>query len=144
MGGGEIKNNMATNTNDELPNIIRLESLVEKETKQKHWREIELLSDTLNIFTSGFNYMGSFDINTKSIRIVPVYDKNLFLLFAESLFKVSLKMAGYMWHTLVYLDKAKAKSWDNENSQRIKDVANWLNELREQHGEELNNAQSKS
>lgn len=237
---------MDTNTKDELPNIIKLESLVKAETKKKHQREIELLSDTLNIFTSGFNYVGAFEIkddndaeriwlllatrclhsikcsidlmlngyysqamallrigtedwficgtckkndevrnyllrgkgempsywqlakemgekkvykwdysfqskfihssqlslrvlhdfNTQSIRIAPVYDRNLFLLCVESLFRVSLKMGEYMWHTLAYLDKDKATSWDKENSQRIKDVANWLNELREQYGEE--------
>jgi hypothetical protein len=228
------------------PNLIKTEYLVKEETKKKHWRELELFTDVINIFGSGFDRMGSFDsrkdneaeyiwlltvtrclhsircsielilkgyysqamsllrtgtedwficgtcqsndkvrdcllrdkgrmplysklaeemeatniykedykyqskfihssrlsltvlydINTKSIRTVPVYDKNLFLLCAESLFRVSLKMAQYMRHILVYLDEDKAKSWDKENSQRIKDVANWLNELRKQYGKE--------
>jgi hypothetical protein len=245
---------MTTNVNNELPNIVKLESLAQKETKQKHQREIELFADTINLFTSGFNYMGTFetkddneaeyiwlllitrclhslrcsinlmlkgyysqamallrigtedwficgtcqendkvrnyllrgkgekpsysslakdmgekkvykwdysfqskfihssklslavlyDINTKRLNVAPIYDKNLFLLCAESLFRVSLKMAQYMWHTLFYLDKDKAKSWDKENGQRVKNIANWLNELREQYGKEASHARSQS
>jgi hypothetical protein len=245
---------MTTNVNNELPNIIKLESLAQEETKQRHWREIELFAEILNVFTSGFNYMGSFElkedneteyiwllivtrcfhsircsinlmlkgyysqamsllrtgtedwficgtcqgnekvrscllqdkgrmpnysklaeemeatdvykgdynyqskfthssrlslrvlynINTKGLNVAPIYDKYLFLLCAESLFRVFLRMAEYMGRILIYLDEDKAKSWDRENSQRLKDVTNWLNELRETYGKEASSAAGES
>ena len=49
-------------------------------------------------------------------------------------------MAEYMGRILIYLDTNKAKSWDKENSQRIKDAVNWLEELREKYGEDSKNA----
>ena len=53
---------MTTGKNSELPNIIKLESLAQEDTKRKHRREIELFAGILNVFTSGFNYMGSFEL----------------------------------------------------------------------------------
>jgi hypothetical protein len=75
-----------------------------------------------------------YNIDTKSLNVAPIYDKYLFLLCAESLFRVSLRMTQYIGNILIYLDEEKAKSWDKENGQRAKDIANWLNELREQYG----------
>lgn len=232
---------MTTDKSNELPNIIKLESLVQEDTKRKHLREIELFAEILNTFTSGFNYMGSFErkndndaeyiwlllvtrclhsircsiilmlkgyysqamsllrIGTEdwficgtcqsneevrnyllqeegrlpsyeslardmgavniyegdyryqckfthssrlSLRVLekihPIYDEMLFLLCAESLARVFLRMAEYMWYLLAYFDKDKAKSWDTENSQRIKDVTNWLGELRQKYGDDAN------
>ena len=241
---------MITNKNKELPNIINLESLAQEDTKRKSWREIELFAEILNVFISGFNHMGSFElkedngteyvwllivtrcfhsircsinlmlkgyysqamsllrigtedwficgtcqsnekvqscllrdkgrmpkysklaeemgatdvykgdynyqskfthssrlslrvlynINTKNMSIAPIYDEHLFLLCAESLVRVFLRMAEYMGRILIYLDMNKAKSWDKENSQRLKDAVNWLEELREKYGNDSKNA----
>lgn len=241
---------MTTDKNNELPNIIKLESLAQEDTKRKHWREIELFTEILNVFISGFNHMGSFELkedneteyiwlllvtrcfhsircsinlmlkgyysqamsllrtgtedwficgtcedneevrnyllreegsrliysnlakqmdamdvyeedysyqckfthssrlslrvlynlNTKSMSIAPIYNENLFLLCAESLVRVFLKMAVYMGRFLIYLDTNKAKSWDKENSQRIKDAVSWLEKLREKYGNDSKNA----
>ena len=241
---------MTTGKNNELPNVIKLESLAQEDTKRKNWREIELLAEILNVFISGFNHMGSFElkddneteyiwllivtrcfhsircsinlmlkgyysqamsllrigtedwficgtcknnekvrryllqekgrmpsysslatqmgakdvyngdynyqskfthssrlslrvlynINTKNMSIAPIYDESLFLLCAESLVRVSLKMAEYIGRILIYLDTNKAKSWDKENSQRLKDAVNWLEELREKYGNDSKNA----
>jgi len=241
---------MTTDKNNELPNIVKLESLAQEETKRKHWREIELFAEILNVFISGFNCMGSFEIkednepehiwlrivtrcfhsircsinlmlkgyysqamsllrtgtedwficgtcqsnekvrncllrdkgkmpkyfelakemeamdvykgeysyqskfihssslslrvlyniNTKSINIAPIYDEYLFFLCAESLVRVFLRMAEYMGRILIYLDMNKAKSWDKENSQRLKDAVSWLKELRERYGNDTKNA----
>ncbi len=235
---------MTTDKNNELPNIMSLESLAQEDTKRNHWREIELLAAILNVFTSGFNYMGSFerkedneaeyiwlliitrcfhsircsinlmlkgyysqaisllrtgtedwficgtcqnneevrsyllrdkgrrltysslanqmdamdvykedysyqskfthasrlslrvlyDINTKKLSVAPIYNELLFFLCAESLVRTFLRMAEYIGYLLYYLDKDKAKSWDKENSQRLKDAVNWLEELREKYG----------
>lgn len=241
---------MTTYKSNELPNIIKLESLAQEDTKRKNWREIELLAEILNVFISGFNHMGSFElkedneteyiwllivtrcfhslrcsinlmlkgyysqamsllrigtedwficgtcedneevrnyllreegsrliysnlakqmdamdvyegdysyqckfthssrlslrvlynINTKSMSIAPIYDESLFLLCAESLVRVALKMAEYMGRILIYLDTNKAKSWDKENSQRLKEAVNWLEELRQKYGSESKSA----
>ncbi|HCP59987.1 MAG TPA: hypothetical protein DIT43_00140 [Dehalococcoidia bacterium] len=238
---------MTTDKNNELPNIIKLESLSQEETKRKHWREIELFAEILNVFTSGFSYMGSFeikedneteyiwllivtrcfhsircsinlmlkgyysqamsllrtgtedwficgtchnnekvrscllrgkwrtpkysrlakqmgatdvykgdyayqskfthssrlslrvlqDVNTNEMRTAPIYDKYLFLLCVESLVRVFFRMAVYMGRFLYYIDRDKAKAWDNENSQSFKDASNWLKELREKYGEDV-------
>jgi len=53
---------MTTAKNNELPNIIKLESRAQEDTKRKHWREIEFFAEVLNVFISGFNYMGSFEL----------------------------------------------------------------------------------
>ena len=74
------------------------------------------------------------------MSIAPIYDESLFLLCAESLVRVSLKMAEYMGRILIYLDTNKAKSWDNENSQRLKDAVNWLKKLREKYGNDSKKA----
>ncbi len=241
---------MTTDKNNELPDIIKLESLAQEDTKRKNWREIELLTEILNVFISGFNHMGSFElkednetehiwrlmvtrcfhsircsinlmlkgyysqamsllrtgtedwficgtcqsnekvrscllrnkgrmpkysklaeemgatdvykgdynyqskfthssrlslrvlynINTKNMSIAPIYDEYLFLLCAESLVRVFLRMAEYMGCILIYLDTNKEKSWDKENSQRLKDAVNWLKELRERYGNHSKNA----
>jgi len=238
---------MTTDKQNELPNIITQESSNKETTKQKHWREIEIFTGILNVFTSGFNHIGSFEIkdnneaeyiwlllvtrclhsvrcsidlmlkgyysqamsllrtgteswficktaqdnqavrdclirdeaqmpkysklawqagamklyrgdyayqskfthssklslrvlqdpNTNEMRIAPVYDEMLFLLCAESLMRVSLIMLEYMWLFLSYIDKDKAKSWDNQNSQSIKDASNWLMELRNKYSKEI-------
>ncbi len=47
---------------DRLPNIINLESIAQEEIKRKHGQEIELFTEILNIFISGFNHMGSFKL----------------------------------------------------------------------------------
>jgi hypothetical protein len=234
---------VTTDKNNELPNIIKLESFAQKDTIRQHWREIEVFAGILNAFTSGLNYVGSFekkkDNETEyiwlllvtrclhSIRcainlmlrgyysqamsllrtgtedwficgtcqsneqvrnylltekgwmpkyktlakqmgapdvydgdygyqskfthssglslrvlqdsIAPKYDKYLFLLCAESLVRVFFRMAEYMGRFLYYLDRDKAKSWDNENSQSFKDASNWLRELREKYGDDANN-----
>jgi hypothetical protein len=235
---------MANSNINELPSIITQENFNRETTKQKHWREIEIFTGILNVFTSGFNYIGSFvikndkeaediwlllvtrslhsikcsidlmlkgyysqamsllrtgteawficktakdnqavrdclltgkvkmpkysklageagamklyrgdyayqskfihssklslrvlqDPNTNEMRIAPVYDEMLFLLCSESLIRVSILMLEYMGYFLFYIDKNKAKSWDNENGQRIKDASNWLMELRNKYG----------
>jgi len=232
---------------DELPNILKLESIAQEETKQKHWQEMELFAEILNIFISGFNHMGSFELkedneseyvwlliltrcfhsircsinlmlkgyysqamsllrtgtedwficgtcqnnekvrdcllrdkgkmprysdlakemqamkvykwdynyqskfthssrlslrvlyntNTKTINIAPIYDESLFLLCAESLVRVFIKMTEYMWHFLSYLDINKAKSWNKENSQNIKDVNTWYEKFIKKYSSEL-------
>ncbi len=81
-----------------------------------------------------------YNINTKNMSIAPIYNENLFLLCAESLVRVFLRMAEYMGRILIYLDTNKAKSWDKENSQRLKDAVNWLKELREKYGNDSKNA----
>jgi hypothetical protein len=236
---------MTNKGNNEPPSIITQESFVKKETTRKHQRETELFAEIINLFTSGFNYVGTFEIKddneaeriwllivtrclhsircsidlmlkgyysqamsllrtgtedwficgtcqsnekvrnyllrdegrmpkysklaeemkatdvyegdynyqskfthssrlslrvlyTENLNIAPIYDKYLFLLCAESLAKVSIRMAGYIWHILIYLDKDKAKSWDKETSQKVTDVANWLKDLREQYGNDSN------
>jgi hypothetical protein len=241
---------MTTDKSNELPNIIKLESRAQEDTKRKHGREIELFTEIINVFISGFNHMGSFELkednqteyiwlllvtrcfhsircsinlmvkgyysqamsllrtgtedwficgtcedneevrnyllreegsrpiysdlakqmdamnvyekdyiyqckfthssrlslrvlcnpNTKSMNIAPIYSENLFLLCAESLLRVFLKMAVYMGRFLIYLDKSKAKSWDKENSQRIKDAVSWLEKLREKYENDSKNA----
>jgi len=45
-----------------------------------------------------------------------------------------------MWLFLSYIDKDKAKSWDNQNSQNIKNASNWLMELRDKYGKEIDGA----
>ena len=75
-----------------------------------------------------------YNINTKNMSITPIYDESLFLLCAESLVRVSVKMAEYIGRVLIYLDTNKAEYWDKENSQRFKDAINWLEELREKYG----------
>ena len=45
-----------------------------------------------------------------------------------------------MGRFLIYLDKSKAKSWDKENSQRIKDAVSWLEKLREKYENDSKNA----
>ena len=77
------------------------------------------------------------DPNTNAMRIAPTYDEILFLLCAESFMRVALLMAEYMGRFLFYLDKAKAKSWDTQNSQKVKDAGNWLKELRDKYGGEV-------
>jgi len=241
---------MTNNKQNELPNIITQESSTKETTKQKHWREIEIFTGILNVFTSGFNYIGSFvikddneaeyiwlllvtrslhsircsidlilkgyysqamsllrtgteawficetakdnqavrdclirdkvrmpnystlawqagatklyrgdyayqskfthssklslrvlqDPNTNEMRIAPTYDEMLFLLCAESLMRVSLLMIEYIGRFIFYIDKDKAKSWDNQNSQNIKDVSNWLKELQNKYGKEVDAA----
>jgi hypothetical protein len=247
------ESNTVTDRNNKLPNIINIESLAQKDTKRKNWREIKLFAEILNVFISGFNHMGSFelkedneteyiwllivtrcfhsircsvnlmlkgyysqamsllrtgtedwficgtcqsnekvrryllqekgrrvsyaslatqmgakdvyngdynyqskfthssrlslrvlhDVNTKNMNIAPIYDEYLFLLCAESLVRVFLRMAEYMGRILIYLDKDKAKSWDKENSQRFKEAANWLKELREKYGNDNKSANHK-
>ncbi len=53
---------MTTDKQNKLPNIITQESTNNEITKQKHWREIEIFTGVMNVFTSGFNYIGSFVI----------------------------------------------------------------------------------
>jgi len=62
---------MTTDKNNELPNIIKLESLAQEETKRKHWREIELFAEILNVFISGFNCMGL--LRLKRIMSLSIY-----------------------------------------------------------------------
>jgi hypothetical protein len=86
-------------------------------------------------FQSKFTHSSKLSLRVIEDSIAPKYDKYLFLLCVESLVRVFLRMAEYMGRILVYLDKDKAKSWDKENSQRIKDATNWLKELREKYGD---------
>lgn len=67
---------------------------------------------------------------TNEMRIGPVYDELLFISCAESLMRVFLFMGRYLWHVLFYIDQAKAKLWDKQNSQNIISASNWLKELR--------------
>jgi len=52
---------MSMDKNKKLPNIIQLESYAQEDTKRSHWREIEIFAGILNAFTSGLNYVGSFE-----------------------------------------------------------------------------------
>ena len=241
---------MSTDKQNKSLNIITQESSNKETTIQKHWREIEIFTGILNVFTSGFSYIGSFvrkddnepeyiwlllvtrslhsircsidlilkgyysqamsllrtgtedwficknaqdnkvvrdcllrdegrmpkysklaweagamklyrgdyayqskfthssqlslgvlqDLNTNNMRVAPTYDETLFLLCAESLMRVSLIMLEYMWLFLSYIDKDKAKSWDNQNSQNIKNASNWLMELQNKYGKEIDGA----
>ena len=48
--------------------------------------------------------------------------------------RVSLLILEYLGRLLFYIDKDKAEYWDKQNSQHIKDVSNWLGELRAKYG----------
>ena len=41
-----------------------------------------------------------------------------------------------MGRFIFYIDKDKAKSWDEQNSQHIEAVSSWLGELRAKYGED--------
>jgi hypothetical protein len=113
-------------------------------------RYVELATQmkAINIYKGDYGYQSKFihssrlslrvlyNIVKKEAVIAPIYDEVLFLLCAESLMRVSLLILEYMGRFLFYIDEGqgKAKYWDEQNSQRIKDVSNWLAELRAKYG----------
>jgi len=242
---------MTVEKNYEFLNIIERENLTQEDTTQKHQREIKLFTEILNLFTSGFNYIGSFNlkedneaeyiwllivtrcfhsircsinlilkgyysqamailrtgtedwficgtckdndnvrnyllrdegerlnysqlakemeekgekgatsvvyqgdyhyqskfahvsglslrvlynVNTKKMSSTPIYNESLFLSCAESLVRVSLKMAEYMLRVILYLDVNRAKAWEKENSQKIEAAVKWSEDLRKKIG----------
>ena len=103
----------------------------------------------MNIYEGDYRYQSKFthssklslrvliDQKTNEIGIASVYDKILFLLCAESLMRVFLLMAEYLGRVLFYIEKDKAKSWDAQNSQNVKDASKWLEEIRAKYGNEI-------
>jgi len=117
------------------------------------YAELATQMKAMNIYKGDYRYQSKFthssrlslrvlySIDKKEARVAPTYDEVLFLLCAESLMRVSLLILEYLWHFLFYIDKGKAKYWDKQNRQRIKDVSSWLGELRAKYGgdnEEIN------
>jgi len=122
--------------------------LLRDKGRLKYWKLAKEMKAT-GVYKNDYSYQSKFthssrlslrvlyNLKTESMGIGPTYDKVLFLLCAESLVRVFLRMAEYMGRILVYLDKDKAKSWDTENSQKLKDAVDWLEELREKYGNEV-------
>ena len=127
--------------------------LLRDAAKMPKYAELATQMNAMNIYEGDYRYQSKFthssrlslrvlyDFEKKEARVAPTYDEILFLLCAESLMRDSLLILEYLWRFLFYLDKDKAKYWDKQNSQHIKDVSNWLGELRVKYGgdtEEIN------
>ncbi len=50
------------NKGHEPYNLVWMESLTRKTTKEKHWKEIEICTGILNTFLSGFSSIGFFEL----------------------------------------------------------------------------------
>ena len=106
----------------------------------------------INIYEGDYRYQSKFTHSSKlslrvltnpktnEMRIASVYDEMLFLLCAESLIRVFLLMAEYLGRVLFYIDKDKAKSWDAQNGQNVKDASKWLEEIRVKYSNADNNS----
>jgi len=79
------------------------------------------------------------DLDTGEVRVAPRYDETLFLLCVQSLMRVSLLILPYMGQLILYFDKDKTKSWDEQISHHIKAATSWLGELRAKYGEDTIN-----
>lgn len=120
--------------------------LIRDEAKMPRYVELATQMKAMNIYKGDYGYQSKFthssrlslrvlyNIDKKEVGIAPIYDEVLFLLCVESLMRVSLLILEYMGRFLFYVDKSKAKYWDEQNSQHIKDVSSWLGELRAKYG----------
>lgn len=121
--------------------------LIRDKVKMPPYIKLATQMKAMNIYRGDYNYQSKFthssrlslrvlyNIDKKEAIVAPIYDEVLFLLCAESLMRVSLLILEYMGRLIFYIDKDKAKDWDKQNSQRIKDVSSWLGELRVKYGE---------
>ena len=122
--------------------------LIRDEARMPHYIDLATQMEAMNIYDGDYRYQSKFTHSSRlSLRVLynldkneaivtPVYDEVLFLLCAESLMRVSLLILEYMGHLIFYIDKDKAKSWDEQNSQHIKAASSWLGELRAKYGED--------
>jgi hypothetical protein len=120
--------------------------LLRDEMKMPKYKDLASQMNAINIYEGDYSYQSKFTHSSRlSLRVmynmenneavlVPQYDKGLFLLCAESLMRVSLLIIEYMGRLLIYIDQSKAKSWDENNSNNIKGMSEWLRELREKYG----------
>lgn len=120
--------------------------LLRDEEKMPKYAELATQMNAMNIYDGDYRYQSKFthssrlslrvlyNLGKKEAGVAPTYDKVLFLLCAESLMRVSLLILEYLGRLLFYIDKDKAEYWDKQNSQHIKDVSNWLGELRAKYG----------
>ena len=127
-------------------NIKVRDCLLRDTVKMPKYSELAAQMNAMNIYQGDYHYQSKFTHSTRlSLRVLynmdkkeaivaPIYDEALFLLCAESLMRVSLLILEYMWSFLFYIDESKAKHWDIQNSQHVKDVSNWLGELRAKYG----------
>jgi hypothetical protein len=123
--------------------------LLRDKVKMPKYSELATQMEAMNIYNGDYHYQSKFthssrlslrvlyDMNKKEAIIAPIYDEVLFLLCTESLMRVSLLILEYMGRFLFYIDEGKAKYWDKQNSQYIKDVSNWLSDLRSEYGGEI-------
>lgn len=123
--------------------------LLRDKVKMPRYSELATQMEAMNIYNGDYHYQSKFthssrlslrvlyDMNKKEAIIAPIYDEVLFLLCTESLMRVSLLILEYMGRFLFYIDEGKAKYWDKQNSQYIKDISNWLSDLRSKYGGEI-------
>jgi len=125
--------------------------LIRDEAEMLNYKILATKMNAKSIYNGDYRYQSKFthssrlslrvlyNLDKKEVIVAPVYDEVLFLLCAESLMRVSLLILEYMGRLIFYIDKDKAKSWDEQNSQHIKVVSSWLGELRAKYGEDNTN-----
>jgi len=122
--------------------------LIRDEARMPSYKELATQMEAMNIYDGDYGYQSKFThssrlslrvlykLDKKELIVAPIYNEVLFLLCAESLMRVSLLILEYMRRLIFYIDKDKAKSWDEQNSQHIKAATSWLGELRVKYGED--------
>ena len=77
------------------------------------------------------------DPETNTINAGPIYNEILFLDCCEQFFRNSLMMIEFMGKFLLKLNKSKEDNWKTTANKTCKDVADWLNKIREKYGKEI-------
>lgn len=129
-----------------LSNKEMLDCLLHNGEEMPKYKKLAKKMGALKIYEDDYHYQSEFshssklslrvlkNPNTNEMRIAPIYDETLFLLCAELLMRAFLMIAEYMGRFLYYIEKDKAKAWDDENIQKVKNVTNWLKELKHKYG----------
>ena len=76
------------------------------------------------------------DPETNVINAAPSYNELLFLDCCEQFFRDALMMSEFMGQFLAKLSKTKVESWGETANQTCKNVADWLNSLREKYSKQ--------
>jgi hypothetical protein len=71
------------------------------------------------------------------IRILPTYEKILFLYCSEAYIKYSILMLDCMYKLLTSIDSNKANEWDKQRSEITLRIKQWQKNIRDKYGEQL-------
>ena len=76
------------------------------------------------------------DSHSRQLTLVPVYDKVLFLACCELALKNGRLMTQFVYELLTDLSEEKANNWLAKSTEGIKEIDDWLDDLKHKYGSE--------